>query len=230
MPEAVVDQLEVVQVDEDDRDGAAKARCSLDLRLERRDESPPIDETCQLIGHRLSLDDVVQAGVLQRDRRLRGEPLGQLLRFGRKAARRRVEQQPRGAGLVGGRQLELQLVGVVGHVTHPADLPVALHEPATANPGRLGDHVEDHGKKRARIVRRGERVADEGKRLPRVRPVLRRCAGGGRAGGDLRRACPDRAVRSPRSRRATQPSRGSRERRSPRSASERRGRAGCSVG
>ena len=68
-----------------------------ELVLEGGHEAPPVDETGQLVRDRLALDDVVEASVLDGDRRLSREPDGKALRLGVEAAGRRVEQHRRRA-------------------------------------------------------------------------------------------------------------------------------------
>ena len=109
MPEAVVDALEVVEVGEEERQRRAEPLRAGDLGLERLDEAAAVDEPGELVGDRLLAHDLVEARVLERDRGLRGEPLGELrstrarspLRAGRRRAgsRRRSADSPRSSSI-----------------------------------------------------------------------------------------------------------------------------------
>src|SRR2546421_12159993 len=93
MAEAVVHQLEVVQIREHEREWAVEAVRALELELEHLHEAPPVREPGQLVRHRLGLHEAVETGVLERDRRLSGEPAGELPRLGREPVRRRIEDE-----------------------------------------------------------------------------------------------------------------------------------------
>ena len=69
MAEGVVDELEVVQVGED-QCRWNDARGARDLALQRGHETAPVDETGQLVGHRLPLNGMVEVRILERDRSL----------------------------------------------------------------------------------------------------------------------------------------------------------------
>ena len=75
----------------------------LHLRVEHRQESPPVDEPRQVVGDRLALDQIVQARVLERDPGLRREPFRELPRLGRESLRRRVEDELGTSGFILGR-------------------------------------------------------------------------------------------------------------------------------
>ena len=170
MPEPVVDQLEVVQIGEHDRELPAEPLPPGDLRVERIEKAPTVDEARQLVGDRLPLDDVVEPRVLERDRSLGGEPLGEFRRLLAEAALGRMEHELHRRRLVSRRQVELDARRPV-EVADPADLLPVLQQPAAAGPRRFRDHVQDHGHQRARVVGRRERVADERERLARLPPA-----------------------------------------------------------
>ena len=69
MAAAVVDALEVVEVGEEQRQRRAEPARAGDLGLERLDEAAAVDEAGELVGDGLLADDLVQARVLERDRR-----------------------------------------------------------------------------------------------------------------------------------------------------------------
>ncbi len=62
MPEIVVDILEIVDVDKDDREGAAGAVAALELRRQRLAEATRVAEPGEWIGHRLLLDLRLEGG------------------------------------------------------------------------------------------------------------------------------------------------------------------------
>jgi hypothetical protein len=78
---------------EHDRQRRAEPAGALDLRVECLDEASSVHETGEVVGDRLTLDDVVQAGILERDGGLRGEPLGERARVLAEAAVRREQQE-----------------------------------------------------------------------------------------------------------------------------------------
>src|SRR5207244_5655337 len=88
MAETVVDELEVIEIAEHDRQRRAKRARTHDLAVERLDEAAAIDETGQVVGCRLPLHEVVELRVLECDRRLRREPLRSLSRLLRAAGLR----------------------------------------------------------------------------------------------------------------------------------------------
>ena len=67
----VVDGLEVVEVGEDQRDGAAEPLDARELGGERLVALPAVGEPGELVDERLPLDDAVQARVVERDHGLR---------------------------------------------------------------------------------------------------------------------------------------------------------------
>ena len=90
MAEAVVDQLEVVEVEHDEPDGRAEALRALDLARELLLELAAVEQLRERVGLGLLLDQPVQAGVLDRDGALadeRADALGVVAR--RTAARSR---------------------------------------------------------------------------------------------------------------------------------------------
>ena len=104
--EAVVDALEVVEVDQDDAETTSELLRPLDLRVEHLQEAPPVDEARQVVGDRLALNQIVQARVLERDSGLRREPFRELPRLGREALRRRVEDELGTSCFILGREIE----------------------------------------------------------------------------------------------------------------------------
>ena len=78
MAVAVVHLLEVVQVGQDQRQAAAEALRAGDLGLERLLEVAPIGKLGQAVRVRLPLDEAMEARVLERDRGLGAEPVGEL--------------------------------------------------------------------------------------------------------------------------------------------------------
>src|SRR5207237_3104232 len=78
--EAVVDLLELVEVDEDQTDRAAEALDAADLPFERLLELAPVRKLREAVRHGLPLELAVEARVLESDRRLPAEPVGALTR------------------------------------------------------------------------------------------------------------------------------------------------------
>ena len=74
----VVDRLEVVEVDHHQAELLPEALGALDLGLEDLVEPAAVEEAGELVGHRLALDRLVQADVLDRHRRLADEVLEEL--------------------------------------------------------------------------------------------------------------------------------------------------------
>ncbi len=72
---AVVDGLEVVEISHDQRQRRPEARGTCELERERFLEMATVGEPGEAVDVRLALDDRVQAGVLERDHRLRSERL-----------------------------------------------------------------------------------------------------------------------------------------------------------
>src|SRR6185295_11838097 len=68
--EAVVDLLEVVQVGQDEREGAAEALGAADLARERVLELTAVGKLGEAVGTRLARDEAVKANVLESDRGL----------------------------------------------------------------------------------------------------------------------------------------------------------------
>ena len=139
-----------------------------DLALERLYEPAPVDETREIVRRRLPLHQVVQLRVLERNRRLRREPLRRSLGFRVEPAFGRVQEERRLAVVVA-RELEHDARVAAVDVAHPADLLVSLTDTSAPRTRRLDHHLEDHGQKRTRVVRRRERVPHERERLTGVR-------------------------------------------------------------
>jgi hypothetical protein len=106
----------------------------------------------------------VQPGVLERDRRLRRQPLGELPRLTVESAPARIEAEDGRRAVVVRRQVERERISLAADVADPADLDTVLEQLPAARARRLGDDLEDQRQQRALVVRRGERVADEGER------------------------------------------------------------------
>src|SRR5204863_1052128 len=70
---AVVDALEVVEVEEDERDGQARATLAIDLLLEGLEQEAPVVEPCERVADRLVEPLLVVAHVLEGDRELAHE-------------------------------------------------------------------------------------------------------------------------------------------------------------
>ena len=166
VPAAVVDALEVVEVGEEERQRGVEPARAGDLALERLDEAAAVDEAGELVGDGLLADDLVQACVLERDRGLRGEPLGERGRLGREAAFGRVDEQP---DLAAARRLaEVELDRLLAdRLADPRQLAVVVEHAAAGGAGRLDGGVEDHRQQPARVVGRRQRVADVRDRLAR---------------------------------------------------------------
>jgi hypothetical protein len=175
MPEAIVDPLEVVDVREHERERAAEARGAGDLRPERIHEAAPVRQAGELVRQRLTLDDVVQLGVLECDRRLGDQPARQLDGLGGEAAARWVEHDGHVALLRGDRERDpkRRLAGVLAD---PRELAFVLEQATARGAGRLDSHLEDHGQERARVVRGREGVTEQAERLTRVALNLRAVA------------------------------------------------------
>ena len=74
----VVDVLEVVEVEQHEAQRLAEALGALDLGGHGLLEAAAIEQAGQLVGHRLALDRLVQADILDRHRRLLGEVVEEL--------------------------------------------------------------------------------------------------------------------------------------------------------
>ena len=85
----VVDQLEVVEVGEDERERVAEALCAANLDGERLGEAAAVGELGELVRDRLALDGAVEALVLDGDGGLGREPVRELLRTPRRTCRPR---------------------------------------------------------------------------------------------------------------------------------------------
>ena len=192
------------------RETSLEPRRPLHLRVEHRQEAPPVDESRQVVGDRLALNQIVQARVLERDSGLGREPLGELPRLGREALRRRVEHElGTSCSSSADRSSRSSLRVPPGSPIHPSSSP-SSENPRAPRPGRLRDHVEDHRHQRAGVVRGGERVAHERERRPCVRlptttsptPIVTRLGGpdqlvlGARSEASTRAAPASRAWRA----------------------------------
>ena len=133
----------------------------------------------------------MEPSVLERDRSLRREPLGELRGLLAESALGWVEDELRRSRLVARREVELDRALRTLDFAHTADLPPLVHEPAAARAGGLGDHVQDDGQESARVVGCGERFTDERKSLPERHGGRQQEYGDGRAGfdADLCRPC-----------------------------------------
>ena len=126
----------------------------------------------QLVGDRLALDGPVEPLVLERDRGLRRQPVGELLGLVVEgAATRRIEEELPDCLVVGTeaeRERPPALLGIPG--AH--ELVPAAHEPRARGARGADRALEDDGQERLRVVRRGERLADQGDRLVHT-PLVR---------------------------------------------------------
>ncbi len=73
MAARVVDLLEVVEVEHHEPDGLGESPRALDLGLEHLVEAPVVEQPGEVVGHRLALDLLVQADVLDRHAGLASE-------------------------------------------------------------------------------------------------------------------------------------------------------------
>ena len=162
--EHVVDELEVVEISDDDGQRGAEGRSPCDLAAERLEEMAPVHESREIVRDRLSLHEVVQAGVLQRDRGLGGKPLGQLPHLRREASGAGIKKEIRPALAASGKLDHERGRSAMG-LTGPADLLTRRDDPPTAGLRRVDDDLENDREQRARIVGGGQRAADQRKRL-----------------------------------------------------------------
>ena len=103
----------------------------------------------------------MEALVLDRDRRLRREPVGELLGLlVEGAVARRVEEQAADPVLVAA-EPEAERPAAVLRVAGAHDLGAAADEARAGGAGRLDRALEDHGQERLGIVGGGERLTDE---------------------------------------------------------------------
>ena len=166
VPVAVVDQLEVVEVGEHERERIAEAFRAAHLDGERFGEAATIRELGELVGDGLALHGPVQAFVLDRDRRLRREPVRELLGLlVERTLARRIEEQATDAVLVRP-EPERQRAAALLRPTGPHDLRAAADETRAGRARRLDRALEDHRQERLRVVRGGEGLSHQRHGLP----------------------------------------------------------------
>src|SRR5687768_16885157 len=122
---AVVDLLEVVEVGEHEGERVAEPLGAAHLDGERLGEAAAVGELGELVGDRLALDGPVEPLVLERDRGLRRQPVGELLGLVVEgAATRRIEEELPDCLVVGAeaeRERPPALLGIPGaHELVPA--------------------------------------------------------------------------------------------------------------
>src|SRR6266487_4309734 len=148
VPVAVVHPLEVVEVRDHDRKRRVEDPGPFELGLERLEELPPVDEARQLVGRSLPLDLLVKPCVLQRDPRLRGQPLCKLLGLFFKPPPGGVKDERRRAAHFVRLKVERKRLAFAVHVSDPADLLAGLEQLTSSRAGRLRDDLEDQGEDR----------------------------------------------------------------------------------
>ena len=123
-----------------------------------------VRELGEPVGVRLALDEAVQARVLERDRRLRAEPVGELARLVAEVglARRQVEDAALAAVQA---ERDRERLAAVVRVALAGDLLAVDDEPGAGGAGRLDRVLDDDREERVRLVGGREGVAEAGDRV-----------------------------------------------------------------